>query len=275
MRECCSMMRQSLAERGTPVNPRKTKPEPDFEIRILKKYPEDIPVHAVADVIQAVQSLLQAGISKGADEEDLRLHLLDIQRGSAVYRCLSNYPEQAGPYLRVLGSKIDDSQSDTALGTGLVHIKALSEIAKAAESDIEVTQDKGRTVLLRIVPDTYDRLKMAHTVSGQTVLVGELKRVGGATSPRCMVRAINQAAAIYCDLTHDQARELAPRLYETVVLEGDAVWLKTSLEIVEFRVERIVRFTQKGFAEAKKELREAGADRWDHVSPSELEEVAS
>jgi hypothetical protein len=199
------------------------------------------------------------------------VRIVDIVRGSAIYRCISSEPECMLPRLQLVGKMIEQNRGDPHLGAALPHVRQLSEIARQASTRIEVRLAGGqsRNVILTITPDTYGEIKAAHTFSGSTVLVGDLRRIGGATRPRCMIRALGQSAAVYCDITYQQARELAPFLYDRVVLEGTAVWLSATKDILEFTVSRVVPHKRRSFSEARRLLREAGADAWDTIDDPE------
>lgn len=226
-------------------------------------------VRAIADVIGALENILLPE----PDSEPVELGLIDITRGSAVYRCVSSNRDQTTNRLRLVGRLIQEEESTNGvLGQVFPHLKTLSEAARLGGGELSIRRIDGkkRETLATILPDTYTQLKSAYTVSGQTTLFGELKRVGGATAPKCMIRALGQRRAIYCALTQRQARVLARQLYQKVVLEGEAVWLRGCWDIVDFLVLRIVPYRKRSLAAARELLRNAGAERWDSVPDSDI-----
>ena len=69
------------------------KPEPTFEVRFVAPglVPEKIPLHAISEVLAAVQDL-----ASGRDPFETRqvpqeklIGLLNVRRGSAIYGCVS------------------------------------------------------------------------------------------------------------------------------------------------------------------------------------------
>ncbi len=246
---------------------KRKKPNADFEIYLQGVYPEEVPFRAVADAVSSIQRMIRPE----QEEAESSVRVFDILRGSAVYRCVASDTEAAIQRLRLVGERLSCQTVDDLLGEVFPSIHKLSEVAQQTRSTIIVRRsvEDRKEVLAVIQPDTYAALKSAHTVCGSAVLFGELKRVGGITTPRCMIRAQNQRRTTYCDVTRDQARELAPRLYGDVAVEGQATWLRATWDIIEFRINRVLPYRGPGFAEARKRLREAGASRWDNASAIE------
>jgi len=242
---------------------KREKPKPDLVVYLRRRYPEEVPAHALADVMAALQGIL-APVSP--EDQALAVNLFDIKRGSAAYKCTTSNPAVALPRLRRVGEWIQSEHTERGLGDVFPHIYTLSETARRVQTDVEIRAgaDANSPVLLSVSPDTFDHLKAYHTVTGTTTIVGEVQRVGGATKPRCMVRVLNQRSAVYCTISVEQARQLAARLYETVALEGRAVWLKSTRDILEFDVTTVLPYARSSFKEVRRQLRSAGANRWDH-----------
>ena len=239
------------------------KPKPDLVIYLRRRYPEEVPAHALAEVMAALQGILEP---VSPESQPLTVNLFDITRGSAAYKCTTSNPGLALPHLRLVGEWIRNGQPARGLGDAFPHIRTLSDMARRVQTDVEVRAGANvdSPLLLRVSQDTFDELKSHHTVTGMTTIVGEILRIGGATKPRCMVRVLNQRSAIYCTTSVEQARQLAARLYETVALEGRAVWLTSTRDILEFDVTDVLPYARSSFAEVRRQLRAAGADRWDH-----------
>ncbi|MFP4106002.1 MAG: hypothetical protein ACLFVU_07920 [Phycisphaerae bacterium] len=250
---------------------RNRKPKPDFEIWLRKKYPEQVSVRAVADLIGALKGLVGVP-DDGNDDEAPSIALLDICRGSATYRCTASRAEEVLPRLKTIGECLRQNRIDPGLADRFVDIRRLSKAAHRAECDIVVRRTGGERsdILATFTPKTYHDLKSAHTIRGQTSLLCRVVRVGGATRPRCMVRIPGQNKAVYCSVSQKLARELGPLLYREVVLEGEAVWVRDTRRVVEFDVRQVVGRRGGKFSQARQSLRRAGADRWDTLPDCEL-----
>jgi hypothetical protein len=64
-------------------------------------------------------------------------------------------------------------------------------------------------------------------------------------------------------------KELGDRLYETVALEGEAVWDPESWEITEFRAVRVLPYRSGDVMAAFRELATVSANVWDGVDADE------
>ena len=157
------------------------------------------------------------------------------------------------------------------IGLVIPAIRALSDVARRARCDVVLRRRSGDDVevIAEVSPTSFVDVREHFTSSGDTQITGELKRVGGATRPRCMIRVAGQKPAVFCDVTESQAKTLASYLYGRVVLQGRATWLRATGEIIDFRVDRVVDYRVTKFSEVRRRLREAGASRWDEQPNSE------
>ncbi len=230
----------------------------------------------VSDAIGALQAFV-----RDEDTHDDRgvpsIALLRIRRGSAVYQCVARSPESVVDRLRLVGAIIDSAGKGrdepippSVVTTAVPTIKALSEVAKRADCEVILRRrttdsepESPAEVIARISPMSYSHVRDHYTSRGETQIYGELKRVGGATRPRCMIRVAGQSSALYCDVTAEQARTLASYLYSRVVLRGTATWLTATGTIIDFHVEQIVDYRITKFDEIRRRLRDAGAAGWD------------
>lgn len=247
-------------------------PIPDFEIYLRSRLPEELPIRVVSDAIGTLQAFLRDDLSDD-DAEAPSIALLKIRRSSAAYQCVAHGADQAINRLRLIGAVVDAAREGTDLdppdpnviGSAVPAIRALSEVAKKANCDVILRRrgDSGLDVIAAVSPTSFATVRDHYTSSGDTQISGELKRVGGATRPRCMIRVTGHSPAIYCDITESQARTLATYLYSRVVLEGRATWLRATGAILDFKVRRVVDYRVSKFSDVRRRLREAGASRWD------------
>lgn len=95
---------------------------------------------------------------------------------------------------------------------------------------------------------------------GETTVYGEIIRVGGKRS-KVQLRLIS-GDVLTAEVTRPLAKQLASRLYTEVGLEGEAVWGREDLQIVSFRVTRLLSYEETPITEAFQSLSDCGGDAW-------------
>lgn len=105
-------------------------------------------------------------------------------------------------------------------------------------------------------------------VSGSTNLLAWCVRVGGA-KPKAEIRTLKDNTLLYVVVSIDIAKELAKRLYEVVILEGQATWSAETWEIKDFKVSSVQPYRKMPVSNAFSGLREAANGRWDGVDAVE------
>jgi hypothetical protein len=249
---------------------------PTFEVRFVAPglSPEQIPLRQFSDALSAVQDL-----ASGRDPFETShvppekgIGLVDVRRGSVVYSCVSHAPDEAkgnltrvGLLLRSIG---EEAIEQDGLVSALEAIESLSNVARSVHCRIEVALPGRRERPVFVVEeDAFQRISSRLLVHGDTTVVGEVKRVGGATSRRCLLRVAGRRRILYCDVESDDlVRRLGQHLYEQIAATGTATWIHRSW--------RIYRFTIRGFTqpqlgdpgEAIKQLRDAGLKAWDRIA---------
>jgi hypothetical protein len=254
----------------------KKKASPTFEVRFVAAdlVPEEIPLRAFSDALSAVQDL-----ASGRDPfetahvpQEKGIGLLDVRRGSVVYRCVSHAPDEARANLSRVGVLLSSTGEEGMEEDGLVNalrpIESLSEVARSIPCRIEVALlDRQQPPLFVVEEDAFKRISGRLLLSGDTTVIGEVKRVGGTTRTRCALRVPGRRHILYCDVqSNDLGRRLGQHLYEEIAATGTAVWIH--------RTWRIYRFTIKGFtqpqlgdpSEAMEQLRNAGLKAWDQIA---------
>jgi len=258
----------------------KTKaPEPTFEIRFVARglVPEDIPLHAVSDALSAVQD-----IASGRDPFETRqvppersIGLLKVRRGSAVYSCVARTPDDARANLTRVGTMLANlngaSSEGDLMATAFRPIETLSAVARAIGCRLEIYPTKARkSPLLVIEEGDFQRISERLLFTGETTVIGQVVRVGGATGKRCLMRIPGRHRLLYCDIADNDDNErlvkrLGEKLYEQVVASGTATWIHKSWYIYRFT---IANFTQPKMGDPKKaiqRLRDAGLSAWDDI----------
>lgn len=103
---------------------------------------------------------------------------------------------------------------------------------------------------------------------GSTTLVGQCIRVGGV-QPGVQVRPSKGGKLVTVQAPRELVKELGDRVYETVALEGDAVWDPDTWELIEFRAARVLPYKPNDLLVAFHELAAATGGAWDGVDAGE------
>ena len=248
--------------------------KPTFEIRMVGGgvKPELVPINLVNEALVAVQDIV-AGRDSFEDsatvEKDQLINLVDVKRGSAVYSVYSKNPSPAIGNIKSLGRKLKSVEKNiTDLASSISPIEKLSKIARSFGCVVRITPvgDK-KDIILEVKGDDYDRISKSVFVSGQTTIVGELKKAGGATEMRCVVRLSDRRKLLYCSVVDETVlKDMGKHLYETIALTGRATWVQSNWYVHKFKVESFSKPSFGKTADVLKSLREAGMDAWDEVS---------
>ena len=241
------------------------KPKPSFSILFKGSgvYPEEIPWQRVSEALRAIQNLAITGEQEVDDDKSIRL--IGIARGSAVFHCFAQDKDRVLNNLRLTGNMVSSGELLPDAVLRAKPIEDLSRIARSLACEVIIRKDK-QNVLAKIQGDTYDNLFGSQLVSGETTIIGVVKRVGGATDLRCSIRIPSRHDLLYCDVSSiEVSRDLGRRLYEDVILMGRAKWLKTDWQIVEFKIDSIAANRDCSMTQAFRKLRAAGGNAWDNI----------
>jgi hypothetical protein len=231
--------------------------------------PERIPLRTLSRALSAVQQLV-TGEPPAEDDEDQSgknaLHLLEVQRGSALFLCRAELPQVAAAHLRLVRDASADPDKGDRIVYALGAIETLSGIARSLNCNVTIGSTKGKDVLAKIEPGTYARLAKQLLVEGETSITGRVERAGGATANKCSLRLPDRSALLYCDVDGpDLARKLGEKLYEDVAVSGKARWIRGSWKLVSFTITSIYQPKQGDLLEAFDALRAAGGRAWAKV----------
>jgi len=255
------------------------KPPPVFLVAFEGSgvYPEGIPVETLTRTLSAVGRLAHGAEAEEETEEteeddsdftpDASIRLLDVVRGSAVFRFVGPSPDSAITNLREAGKVIEDPQQIGENDYILRPLDRLSTTARRLRCNIIVRKAGANTaVLARIGPKSYEDVSRSIFITGETSITGTVKRVGGTTDMRCAVRVPFQRRLLYCKVqSGDLARRLGEYLYEEVVLQGMVKWIKNTWRVADFTVTNVHQPEQGSIFDALNAFRAAGGDAWDKI----------
>lgn len=254
------------------------KPVPVFEVLFEGPgiYPEQIPLGTLTQTLSAIRRLATGSEGSEEDEEqgipdDGAIRLLDVVRGSAVFRFVGQSPQTALTYLRLVGKVLNNPEEVGENDYLLRPLERLSMTARRLECAIVVREaGGGDAVLAKIERDSYAMVAKRLFVAGETALTGTVVRVGGATEMRCALRVPFQNRLLFCRVANaDVARRLGDLLYQEVAVQGTAQWVKNNWRIVSFTVNGVYRPGGGSLSQTLEALRRAGGAGWDQVDDPE------
>jgi hypothetical protein len=237
-----------------------------LRIDIVGPRPSEVDIEDLATILddlkKAVAGCLLA--NKDAPEPAARISLVDVVEGSdgLVFEVQPQAAAAISTLSRALRSR---SYGDlpSASHSALYRINQFTA-KRAWGIRIRAKKSVGVEPVEVIEPDHVDPPTNRRTLSGSTNLLGRCLRVGGATTPRAELRLTNERL-LYVEVTENVARELGKRLYDQVVLGGEAVWDAKDGELQEFKVKEVTTFRAVPVNIAFKELASASRGRWDNV----------
>lgn len=238
--------------------------------------PKKVPLRAVTDVLSAIQDLASwrdpFETSKVAQEKGITL--VDVRKGSAVYDCVANCPNEAAQNFEKVSVFLADPDADSLsdeIGTVLPPLKSLSHVARLLNCRVTVHLPALRKEpLFEVDSGIYERITERAFVTGETTIVGEVMRAGGATEMRCVLRVVGRSRLLYCDVTDASlARRLGQSLYQPIVASGKARWLSRTWRLLHFEISDFTQPELGDVDDAISELRSAGLGHWNDESNPE------
>jgi hypothetical protein len=256
---------------------KKTAP-PTFIVRFIAPglSPNTVPFRAVSAALSAVQDLASGRdpLESRQVPDDMVIGLVNVRRGSALYSCVSRDPESAKSNLRLVGRVLSDdveASGGDALARALKPIEKLSDVAKSVGCRLEVSlASRPKDALFAVEGGDFARLSARLFLSGDTTIIGTVKRVGGQTNMKCALSVPSRSHLLYCDVkSKEVVQRLGKHLYQQIAARGTAVWIHSTWHIYKFKIHD---FSQPRIGDTKgaiQQLRSAGLDAWDKVSQPE------
>lgn len=244
-----------------------------FQIKITGPQPDQVSVRTLAEVLTGIDATIAEVVKSSGlavPPDGPTLSLVDVDEGSDV----------------LTFSILDDVAPAVSTISGAISRGAYSDLPRAAHKELfEVAQRVlgsgwGLEILgnpeagippSRISPDRgVSPPPDPDVVRGTSTLLARCLRVGGATTPKAEVRVVQGGRALNLTVSESLAKQLGGRLYEEVLLQGEAVWELPSWRLVDFKVSEILDFDRTSPAEAFQELSKKAGDAWDEVDALEF-----
>lgn len=190
-------------------------------------------------------------------KDTITVSLVAIGKSSIGLQFLPNLEELTFPAASRIAKSISRNDYSDLPHHAVESLRSISSFTKRHGCDAEFRAVNGESkVEATLHPTTV--IPTTPKLIGETILYGEVKRVGGA-SPRVMITTL-EGDTVYCDLSEALAIELGHRLYTDVGLKGKATWNAKTLELDAFVVESITDYSSISAPDAFAELRDLIGD---------------
>lgn len=203
--------------------------------------PGDLRGHDLAAVLVALEDIIAACVvNKEPDlsKETVRVGLADVQPGSFALMFKMNLLDYTLDAFQLVADAIARNIFDDLPRLALAPLRDLKKVLVRGDYSAEFRLMDRFEPLGILTAET--NIPTIANLRGETVLYGEVLRVGGA-EPRIMLRTV-QGKVIYCTTSTRIAQAVANRLYSTAALRGQATWNGESLEIEEFSVTELLEY---------------------------------
>lgn len=230
--------------------------EPVITVRLVGVKPESVPLTTMTDLMGAIQSL-------GGPN----LRLLNVRRTSAAYELYSD---------KDVGRRVVSNMKRCAeaLATPETFLRSemlpkfdlITAILKRLDCYMEIFSPD-RSWKWQLKKNQWDGIRDRFCIEDDAVVIGELKKIGGASKNRCTVRVPFQKELVYCDIENPGiARRLGGYLYGDVELRGRGRFFTKDWKLISFRVSDFHVRKQKSWDQCYEDGRKAGAKAWDDIA---------
>lgn len=239
-----------------------------FEINIAGEgiSPESIRASDLADILKSIEESISSvaiQMNPDLDLDDFIVGLVQIQRGSARLAFSSSQPSIAKNSFEDISTAVSEKKIYRLPSTAVEGINKIVDFSKRRGCVIELRPDIQKEPTAFIQPDTDFGIKEKQTISSDSVIFGNLERIGGVR-PMARIR-ISEHEVISCSVSYDLAKSLASRLYENIGLTGRATWNTQNWSMTTFEIHNITQYEGGSIKDAFRELANAAGDAWSDI----------
>ena len=227
-----------------------------IEIRLTGNeiLPSNVRAGDIADILIAVESMIESVVARdnpGLEKESVLVGLVNISAGSVRLQFSSQSPETVLPAYEEIADALSTDNYRGIPSSSINSLQKLSEYSRKQKCKIEfIARNGNERKLTEITPET--EIKRTPLLKGETVLYGQIIRVGGRT-PKAMLETID-GKTIFCDVDRDIARKLGNKLYLSVALYGLAQWDSETLLIEKFSIKELRDYESRPITESISQL---------------------
>jgi hypothetical protein len=234
-----------------------------IQIDIIGPQPNEVDIRDLASVLEDLSNAVGACLPKDADHRG-RVSLVEIVNGSDGL-VLEVQPMGAAAIAELTGA-LSTRKFDSLPRAAHEALYRVAQFVTKRRWGLRFPSDKklGVRPVEVVRPDHVPAPETRSSLMGGTTVLARCLRVGGATRPKAELRLVG-GKLLHVEVSEGVARELGKRLYDEVVLSGDAVWDAHSGELREFKVQSVSTFRKVPVTDAFAELARAARGRLDEL----------
>jgi hypothetical protein len=222
--------------------------------------PGKVSNHELAEILKTTEDMFTSLIEQDnpqLSKEKVFLGLVNIREGSVGLQFAPSLPDITFPAFRKITQSVQQQEYSALPSRTVKSLESIRDLAKKRDWDFALGTMNGR----RVIEATINRdtvIEPVPLVSGPSTVYGYLIRVGGKT-PKALLQLPNRRG-LSCEfqgkhpVKQQVARELAPRIYTWIGLEGIAKWSSKDYSLREFEIQRITDYQDTPIASAVAEL---------------------
>lgn len=226
--------------------------------------PETVPLEDLLATLSTMRDAIVAtAVDSGHARKSVFLSLTGITKKCNLLTLVENEPARDGTARVMKAIRYRDMSLVPASAR-----KAISRLYRKAGSKswtIAVQNGEPEAVI-----DPKQGTPVERYLRGTTSLFVKVIRVGGEV-PRVLVQFPNNERRTFSVVDMEVTKELGGKLYEHLVLHGDAKWMRGSRKLADFKVKRVGRYSSKTAnpEQAIKGLSKIMGSRWDDINPDQ------
>lgn len=238
-----------------------TKP---FEIRFTGGdiSPQALDLRDMAQLLNVIGEIIRqsARIERNGSSDDLRVSLGNVREGSLGLLLLLS-TSAASAYLAYAKGIHAKDLRQFPIGV-YDKTRELQDFSKYHGCSTVFSDQNADSEPIAIL--TFDAEIACETmIQGTSDITGKIIRVGGS-KPHVRIRTLD-GDTIECLATKQIAKDLAQRLYKSVIVHGQATWVGSTLELRQFRIKDFTEFEHQSLVTSFSELREKYGSEFDGI----------
>ena len=241
-----------------------------FKLDIIgPKGPEDVYIRDLFEFLADFEKALAVFLSDDALESVPLISLVGVRPGHSS-RLFLSAAKPAGPGITEVTRAVKTGNYELLPRAAHEHFhNAYAHLKRREYTLLFHGSRKAKIARVKLTPQNGVTKPKPLTVSGRTTIIGRCMKVGGE-SPTVEVRIEGRAKALHVRVTEDIAKSVARRLYDQVVIEGEAVWRPDDWYLEEMQATSVTDYKPLPLPLAFERLAEASKGRWEGVDASDF-----
>lgn len=235
--------------------------------------PEKLSAKELAEFLLAFEKTIFLTARKSdplINRETFLFGLTQINKGSVELSFQYSHPELVNQAINNVAKSINTQQlrllpkeSYEALTETIKVLDRLNSTATFAFGD------ESGTPTLVLDSESFLLEPKETLVTGESTLYGQLVRLGGRNEISADIKPLDDGQLIHCRLTQELARELSPKLYSDVGVNGIATWDINTYDIKNFTITEILPYEGTDIVNAMKNLAQALGQHYKDIDPDQ------